>query len=74
MYIIYIIHTPNLGREIAVLGRKREQCRFRESSEGARRRSGGASREHFKAAQGPILGTVSQTSPGKPHQEDRLSI
>jgi len=32
---IYIIYTPNLGFEIAVLGREREQRRFRGSSEGA---------------------------------------
>ena len=33
---IYIIYTPNLGLEITVPGWKREQGRFRESSEGAR--------------------------------------
>ncbi len=33
---IYIIYTPNLGFEIAVPGREREQGRFRGSSEGAR--------------------------------------
>ena len=32
---IYIIYTPNLGLGIAVLGREREQGRFRGSTEGA---------------------------------------
>ena len=32
----YIIYTPNLGLEIAVPGREREQGRFRGSIEGAR--------------------------------------
>ena len=38
----YIIYTPNLGLEIAVPGREREQGRFRGSSEGARESNGGA--------------------------------
>ena len=33
---MYIIYTPNLGLEIAVPGREREQGRFRGSTEGAR--------------------------------------
>ena len=49
-YYIYIIYTPNLGLEIAVPGREREQGRFRESTEGARGRSGGVSREHEGAS------------------------
>ena len=32
---IYIIYSPNLGLEIAVPGREREQSRFRGSREGA---------------------------------------
>jgi len=39
---IYIIYTPNLGLEIAVPGREREQGRFRGSSEGARGSTEGA--------------------------------
>ena len=39
---IYIIYTPNLGFEIAVSGREREQGRFRGSIEGARE----STREH----------------------------
>ena len=39
---IYIIYTPNLGSEITLFDREREQGRFRESSEGARGRSKGA--------------------------------
>ena len=35
-YYIYIIYTPNLGLKIAVLGREREQGRFKGSTEGAR--------------------------------------
>ncbi len=35
-YYIYIIYTPNLGLEIAVSVREREQGRFRGSIEGAR--------------------------------------
>ena len=34
---IYIRSTPNLGLEIAVSGREREQGRFRGSTEGAGR-------------------------------------
>ena len=45
-YYIYIISSPNLGFEIAIPGREREQGRFRGSTEGARGRSEGASREH----------------------------
>ncbi len=41
---ICIIYTPNLGLQIAVSVREREQGRFRGSTEGARRRSEGASR------------------------------
>ena len=39
---IYIIYTPNLGFEIAVLDQEREQGRFRGSSKGAVREQGGA--------------------------------
>ena len=39
---IYIIYTPNLGLEIAIPGREREQGRFRGSSEGVRGSSEGA--------------------------------
>ena len=39
---IYIIYTPNLGLEIAVFVREKEQGRFRGSSEGARGSTGGA--------------------------------
>ena len=60
---IYIICTPNLGLEIAILGLEREQGRFKESIEGARARSGGAlgkhegsievaRGEHYRAVQG----------------------
>ena len=43
---IYIIYTPNLGLKIAVFDREREQDRFKESTKGAKGRSGGARREH----------------------------
>ena len=33
---IYIIYTPNLGSEITLFDREREQGRFRGSSEGVR--------------------------------------
>jgi len=49
-YYIYIIYTPNLGFEIAVRDREREQSRFRGSSEGSRGRSKGAVREHGGAS------------------------
>ena len=63
---IYIIYTPNLGSEIAVPGREREQGRFRGSTGGARRSTerargstegapegaGGALREHYGAVLG----------------------
>lgn len=39
---IYIIYTPNLGFDIAVLGLEREQGRFKGSSGGAKGRSKGA--------------------------------
>ena len=39
---IYIIYTPNFGFKIILFDRKREQGRFRGSSEGARGRSEGA--------------------------------
>ena len=45
MYVyiyIYIIYTPNLGLGIAVSVRKREQGRFRGSTEGAEREQEGA--------------------------------
>ena len=32
---MYIIYTPNLGLEIAVPGREREQGRFRRSTKGS---------------------------------------
>ena len=38
---IYIKYTPDLGFEIALLGREREQGRFRGSIKGARGRSEG---------------------------------
>jgi hypothetical protein len=41
---IYIIYTPNLGLEIAILGLEREHSRFRGSTEGARE-AGGSRRE-----------------------------
>ena len=48
---IYIYYTPrNLGFPIAVLGREREQGRFRGSSKEARGRSKGALREHGGAS------------------------
>ena len=43
---IYIIYTPNLRLKVTVLGREREQGRFKGSTEGARGRSEGAPREH----------------------------
>ena len=36
VYIYYILYTPNLGIEITVSGREREQGRYRKSSEGVR--------------------------------------
>ena len=36
---MYIIYTPNLGSEIALPGREREQGRFRGSTEGAKGRN-----------------------------------
>ena len=39
---IYTISSPNLGLEIAIPGREREQGRFRGSIEGAGREHGGA--------------------------------
>jgi len=59
---IYIIYTPNLGLEIAVSGREREQGCFRGSSEGAAREQEGAggsrggARGSNKGARGSILG------------------
>ena len=47
---IYIIYTPNLGSRIALSGRKREQGRFRGSTEGAKGRSEGAMSEHEGAS------------------------
>lgn len=47
---IYITYIPNLGLEIAVSVRDREQGRFRGSNEGARVRSKGASGEHGGAS------------------------
>ena len=49
---IYIIYTPNLGFEIAVLDQKRKQGRYRGSSEGAVREQGGALREQEGALWG----------------------
>ncbi len=46
------IYTPNLGLGIAVLGREREQGRFRGSSEGAAGEHRGAAREHEGALWG----------------------
>ena len=43
---IYIIYTPNLGSEISLPGREREQGRFRGSIEGVGRCSGGVLREY----------------------------
>ena len=45
-YYIYIIYTPNLGFAIAVLGREREQGRFKRSSEQVVSEYGRVSREH----------------------------
>ena len=42
---IYIIYTPNLGYEITVPGREKEQGRFRGSIEGAKK-------ERYRAVQG----------------------
>ena len=47
---IYIIYTPNLGSRIALSGRKREQGRFRGSTEGAKGRSEGAMSEQRGAS------------------------
>jgi len=63
---IYIIYTPNLGLEITVSVREREQGRFRGSSEGAvgsnegeggssegaLREQRGSKKEHYGAVQG----------------------
>ena len=43
---ICIISSPNLGFEIAIPGREREQGRFRGSSEGAGKEHEGVGREH----------------------------
>ena len=51
---IYTIYTPNLGFEIAVPGREREQSRFRGSTEGV-------GREHRRAREsieGALLGSA----------------
>ncbi len=48
-YYIYIIYTSNLEFKIVVSIWEREQSRFRESNEGARERSKGASRKHEEA-------------------------
>lgn len=42
---LYIYYTPNFGFRIAVLGREREQGRYRGSTEGAPREHGRAARE-----------------------------
>jgi hypothetical protein len=62
---IYIIYTPNLGLEVAVFNRVREQGRFRGSSEGARRSiegaggsTEGAAREHERAIHLPVSYTA----------------
>lgn len=61
IYLLYSgIFTLNLGLGIAILGLEREQGRFRESTEGARGRSGGVSRKHGGAtrdAQGEHRGS-----------------
>jgi len=51
-YYIYIIYTPNLGYEIVVFAREREQGRFRESNEGAQREHEGALREYWGSIEG----------------------
>lgn len=46
---VYVINTSNLGLDITVLGREREQGRFRGKIEGVRESSegaGGSTREH----------------------------
>ena len=57
---IYIIYTPNLGLEIAVPGREREQGRFRGSIEGARGSREGArgSREGARGSKGEHRGAL----------------
>jgi len=59
MYIS-IIYTPNLGLEIAVSVREREQGRFRGSSEGARGSIEGA-RGSSEGARGSIEGAGGST-------------
>ncbi len=66
MIYIYIIYTPNLGFEIAVLDQKRKQGRYRGSSEGAVREQGGALKEHggaLREQEGllPILPVLTST-------------
>ena len=67
---IYIIYTPNLGLEITLPGREREQGRFRGSSEGARGRSKGASKEHegalreHRGSRGSAVGQCRDTAAG----------
>jgi len=55
---IYIIYTANLGLEIVVPGREKEQSRFRESSERAERSSERARRntESIERARGSTIG------------------
>jgi len=71
---IYIIYTPNLGFEIAVPGREREQGRSRGSTKGARGRSEGVGgraareqrgsmREHYGAVQGAAGGSLKWLPP-----------
>ncbi len=64
---IYIIYTPNLGFEIAVSVREREQGRFRGSNEGARGRSKGAPGEHG-GARGSIEGALREHG-GTPREQ-----
>ena len=52
---IYIIYTPNLGFEITIPGREREQGRFRGSSEGARGSTEGA-KGSTEGARGSTVG------------------
>ena len=57
---IYIIYTPNLGLEIAVPGREKEQGRFRGSSEGAKGSNEGA-KGSTKGARGSTEGARRST-------------
>ena len=57
---IYYIYTPNLGSEVAVPGREREQGRFRGSTEGAQGSTEGA-RESIEGARESVVGAGGST-------------